>query len=684
MAINVPMVVSTYAVALLSLAGVMLYLFRHILAPSRTSPAEESAGHEQQTSAGDVEKQGPEGRAGGGGANAVSLEWRGVGYKAKHHGRWKQILEGCSGQALPGHMTALMGPSGAGKSTLLDILAMRLQPTSGTVLANGRPRTAGFRSVSAYVPQEAHFVPTLTVGETLMLHARLRLPRYRGRNYKLLIQDTLNSMGLLKAEHTQVGGELPGGLYLRGISGGEVRRLHIACGIVAAPSIIFLDEPTSGLDSHAALVLMEHLKGLALGGRTLLCSIHQPRHHIWEMFDSMALISEGYLIYFGPPTQAVPWFREEHGLEFDAHTCGASSDWLLDQVSVHFYHSSSRKQQGFRSVSDLQRAAAALAARGPHLAKISGPEPAGVDSGSRKAEDGPTGLPFASDRAPEGRGIDAQLGKGQHRYPTSLFNQLLVLCWRTLLQYLRNPADVALRIFIFTMVGTFMGLIFSNTIGKGGYIDIMALYGMFFLSLMVLLLHPMTIITLFASDRKQFLVDLPCHIYGPVAWFVAQNLVAAPFLLFSSLVLQLLSYGLVGLTASTRAIAWYLVTGSLLNLIGNQVALLSVHLTSNQDAAMLLTIVYNIISLLLAGYFVRVSRLPAFFRWLSYATPFRYAFGLVATEQLRGTIYTNLLVSYSLIWSPGAYLAGLAAIYVVFLAANLAILFVLRALRSLH
>jgi ABC-type multidrug transport system ATPase subunit len=53
--------------------------------------------------------------------------------------------------------------------------------------------------------QEANFVPTLTVGETLMLHARLRLPRSRGHEYRTLIQDTLTSMGLLKAEHTQVG-----------------------------------------------------------------------------------------------------------------------------------------------------------------------------------------------------------------------------------------------------------------------------------------------------------------------------------------------------------------------------------------------------------------------------------------------------------------------------------------------
>lgn len=103
-----------------------------------------------------------------------------------------------------------------------------------------------------------------------------------------------------------MGGLLPGGLSVRGISGGERRRLSIACGVVGAPRIIALDEPTSGLDSNAALVVMECMKRLAGQSRIVLSSIHQPRAAIWELFTKVQVLSEGRMLYFGPTAQVCP------------------------------------------------------------------------------------------------------------------------------------------------------------------------------------------------------------------------------------------------------------------------------------------------------------------------------------------------------------------------------------------
>jgi ABC-type multidrug transport system ATPase subunit len=86
----------------------------------------------------------------------------------------------------------------------------------------------------------------------------------------------------------QVGGTLPGGIMLRGMSGGERKRLAIACGVVAGPSLVFLDEPTSGLDSFAALNVVLFLKSMVTEhGATLLASLHQPRAAIWSQMDQV-------------------------------------------------------------------------------------------------------------------------------------------------------------------------------------------------------------------------------------------------------------------------------------------------------------------------------------------------------------------------------------------------------------
>lgn len=89
----------------------------------------------------------------------------------------------------------------------------------------------------------------------------------------------------------QVGGTLPGGIILRGLSGGERKRLSIANGIMSTPCIVFLDEPTSGLDSFAALSVMSYMRSMAAGGQTVLSTIHQPRAAIWALFDTVSCTS---------------------------------------------------------------------------------------------------------------------------------------------------------------------------------------------------------------------------------------------------------------------------------------------------------------------------------------------------------------------------------------------------------
>ncbi|KAI5058548.1 hypothetical protein GOP47_0026718 [Adiantum capillus-veneris] len=232
----------------------------------------------------------------------AGLAWKDVWvtvHSRRQHSR--VVLHGLTGYAEPGKILAIMGPSGSGKSTLLDTLAGRLgrrarmtgeiTPLNGS---NKKGLTSG-RSI-AYVTQDDTLLGTLTVRETIMYSANLRLPGSCAWPEKLeLVEKAILEMGLSDSADTPVGN-----WHLRGLSGGEKRRLSIALEILTRPNLLFLDEPTSGLDSASAFFVTATLRRLARdGGRTLIASIHQPSSEVFALFDSLFLLSSGRTVYFG-------------------------------------------------------------------------------------------------------------------------------------------------------------------------------------------------------------------------------------------------------------------------------------------------------------------------------------------------------------------------------------------------
>ncbi|PPD98106.1 hypothetical protein GOBAR_DD04848 [Gossypium barbadense] len=208
-----------------------------------------------------------------------------------NNGETQKVLEGLTGYAEPGTLTALMGPSGSGKSTLLDAVSSRLAANaflSGTILLNGRKTKLSF-GTAAYVTQDDNLIGTLTVRETISYSARLRLPdKMPWSEKRALVESTIIEMGLQDCADTVIGN-----WHLRGISGGEKRRVSIALEILMRPRLLFLDEPTSGLDSASAFFVTQTLRGLSRDGRTVIASVHQPSSEVFELFDQLYLLSGG-------------------------------------------------------------------------------------------------------------------------------------------------------------------------------------------------------------------------------------------------------------------------------------------------------------------------------------------------------------------------------------------------------
>ncbi|KAJ8900034.1 hypothetical protein K2173_024149 [Erythroxylum novogranatense] len=218
----------------------------------------------------------------------------------------KHILHGIAGSVNPGEVLALMGPSGGGKTTLLNLLGGRLVQANfeGSITYNDQPYSKFLKSRIGFVTQDDVLFPHLTVKETLTYAAMLRLPKTLTKEQKeKRAMDVICELGLERCRDTMIGGS-----FVRGVSGGERKRVCIGNEIIVNPSLLLLDEPTSGLDSTTALRIVQMLHDIAEGGKTVVTTIHQPSSRLFHKFDKLILLGKGSLLYFGKASEATVYF----------------------------------------------------------------------------------------------------------------------------------------------------------------------------------------------------------------------------------------------------------------------------------------------------------------------------------------------------------------------------------------
>ncbi|KAM3741350.1 hypothetical protein ACB098_08G170100 [Castanea mollissima] len=271
----------------------------------------------------------------------VTIRWRNItcSLSDKSSKSVRFLLKNVSGEAKPGRLLAIMGPSGSGKTTLLNVLAGQMMASprvhlSGLLEVNGKP-SSNKAYKFAYVRQEDLFFSQLTVRETLALAAELQRPEIPSVEERdEYVNTLLFKLGLVSCADTRIGDA-----KVRGISGGEKKRLSLACELIASPSVIFADEPTTGLDAFQAEKVMETLRQLAQDGHSVICSIHQPRGSVYSKFDDIVLLTEGALVYAGPAREEPLAYFSKFGYHCPDHVNPA--EFLADLISIDYSSSES-------------------------------------------------------------------------------------------------------------------------------------------------------------------------------------------------------------------------------------------------------------------------------------------------------------------------------------------------------
>ncbi|KAL0372075.1 UNVERIFIED_CONTAM: Pleiotropic drug resistance protein 1 [Sesamum calycinum] len=458
---------------------------------------------------------------------------------------------GVSGAFRPGVLTALMGVSGAGKTTLMDVLAGRKTGgyIEGNITISGYPKNqATFARISGYCEQNDIHSPNVTVYESLVYSAWLRLPReVDAETRKMFIEEVMELVELTPLRGALVG--LPG---VNGLSTEQRKRLTIAVELVANPSIIFMDEPTSGLDARAAAIVMRTVRNTVNTGRTVVCTIHQPSIDIFEAFDELFLMKRGgEEIYVGPlghnSSHLIKYFEGIEGVPKIKDGYNPAT-WMLEVTT------SSQELVLGVDFADQYKGSELYTRNKALITELSVPRP------------GTKNLFFPT------------------KYSQSFLTQCIACLWKTTLVILAEST-----------------------------------------------LHSLQPVV--AIERTVFYRERAAGMYSALPYAFSQFLIEIPYVFIQSIVYGLIVYSMMGFDWNAEKFFWfiYFVFFSLLYFV--LYGMMTVAVTPNHNVAAIISSFFYALWNLFSGFIIPRPRIPVWWRWYYWATPFAYTlYGIIVSQ----------------------------------------------------
>ena len=509
------------------------------------------------------------------------------------------LLNDVSGMFNPGEMTALLGPSGSGKTTFLDLVSGRktVGEIDGAIHFGGKaPTTRFLRRHTGYVEQFDTLISALTVHEMLMYTAELKRPLEESAESKeAACEKLLHDLGLAGARDVLVGSEM-----VKGISGGQAKRLNIAVALITDPSVLFLDEPTSGLDSFTANEVMSVVKTLNTDDVTIIATIHSPTAYAFSLFDAAMILCSGKQVYFGPNGPGLVEYALDALPGVEKKSPGNSDiEWLIDVFTradrdgiadnfAEVYRHSDLKARMDAALDDVDKIGA-------------NPD----EEASRKLQvDSSTTVPFAHalwtmmkfrtrKNYKDGEYLGPRLGE-------KVFLSFLIftLYWGIGDDHdPDNVVNVSSALFMWTTLPAF---------GAAAYVPQIVM------------------------ERRLFMRERADGLYRPMTYLVFKMLDEMFLLLPVTLVLGAVVFYAMNLTGSF-VLFWLVYYFTLGN--GVVLAYLVSAVSPNMEAANAILPTYVVTLLFFAGWLIRRDDIPAYWSWYYYIDLMRYSFGALMINQ---------------------------------------------------
>ncbi|KAJ4958314.1 hypothetical protein NE237_025425 [Protea cynaroides] len=513
-----------------------------------------------------------------------------------------KLLKGVSGAFRPGVLTALMGVSGAGKTTLMDVLAGRKTGgyIEGSIKISGYPKKQEtFARVSGYCEQNDIHSPHVTVYESLLYSAWLRLPpEINSDTRKMFIEEVMELVELASLREAIVG--LPG---LNGLSTEQRKRLTIAVELIANPSIVFMDEPTSGLDARAAAIVMRTVRNIVDTGRTVVCTIHQPSIDIFDAFDELLLLKQGgEEMYVGPlgkhSCHLIKYFEAIEGVEKIKDGYNPAT-WMLEVTTT--------TQEATLGINfnDIYKNSELYKRNKVMIVEMSEPIPGSKD------------LHFPT------------------QYSQSFFTQCVACLWKQNWSYWRNPPYTAVRLFFTTGIALLLGSMFWGLGSRSqSQQDIFNAMGSMYIAIVFLgVTNAFSVQPVVAIERAVFYRERAAGMYSALPYTFAQVVIEIPYIFLQALIYGVIVYSMIGFHWTVAKFFWYLFFMYFTLLYFTFYGMMTVAMTPNQHIASIVLSGFYSLWNLFSGFVIPRTRIPVWWRWYYWVSPVSWTlYGLVASQ----------------------------------------------------